>query len=167
LFQVDLFRKVNQPAKFGGGAAAVAAVAPPPPSKAVSSHKPTQIPAAEAANELKLLERSIRLQIRGANGNLAIPSHELHLRAKAKLERESLLPQRLLHQKAMEVEEEAGLVAELDDAAVESQDIDDSIEYTPDDVPFEDWLQLKVVLQWCDSVLLFMNSYFPAAERRA
>jgi hypothetical protein len=137
---------VNPPAKFGGGAAAVAAAAPPPPSKVPSALKPTQIPAAEAANELKLLERSIRLQNRGGNGNMAIPSHELHLRAKAKLERESLLPQRLLHQKAMEVEEEAGLITEADDAAVELQDIDESIDYTPDDVPFEDWLHLKVLI---------------------
>jgi hypothetical protein len=141
---VDAFCKVKAPTQFGGGAAAVAAVAPPPPSKKPSAQKPTQIPAAEAANELKLLERSIRLQNRGAQGVLAIPSHELHLRAKAKLERESLLPQRLLHQKAMEVEEEAGLSSELDDAAAELRDIDESIEYTPDDVPFEDWLHLKV-----------------------
>jgi hypothetical protein len=143
-FIADAFRKVKPPVQFGGGAAAVAAVAPPPPSKKPSAQKPTQIPAAAAANELKLLERSIRLQNRGAQGVLAIPSHELHLRAKAKLERESLLPQRLLHQKAMEVEEEAGLSSEVDDAAVELHDIDESIEYTPDDVPFEDWLHLKV-----------------------
>ncbi len=114
------------------------------PSKALLVPKVTQIPAAEAANELKLLERSIRLQNRGADGKLAIPSHELHLRAKAKLEREFLLPQRLLHQKAMEVEEDAGLDAKAEDSAVELQDIEDSIEYAPDDVSFEDWLHLKV-----------------------
>lgn len=137
---------MNPPAKLvGGGAAAIAAIAPPPPSKIPSAQKPTQIPAAEAANELKLLERSIRLQNRGVNGNLAIPSRELHLRAKAKLERESLLPQRLLHQqKAMEVEEEAGLCVGEEHDAADQQDIEESIEYTPDDVPFEDWLNLKV-----------------------
>ena len=124
----------------------MAAVAPPPPSKIPSAQKPSQIPAAEAANELKLLERSIRLQNRGAIGNLVIPSHEMHLRAKAKLERESLLPKRLMHhQKTMEVEEEAGLCVEEKMDAAEQQDIDEMIEYTPDDVPFEDWLNLKVV----------------------
>ena len=123
----------------------MAAIAPPAPSKVPSAPKSSQIPAAEAANELKLLERSIRLQNRGANGNLAIPSHELHLRAKAKLERQSLLPQqRLLPQKAMEVEEEAGLVVEAEESAVELQEIDESIEYAPDDVSFEDWLHIKV-----------------------
>lgn len=136
---------MHPPVKFGGGAAAAA---PPPPSKIIPAPKPTHIAPAEAANELKLLERSIRLQNRGLNGNLAIPSHELHLLAKAKLQRESMLPQRLLHQKAAEVEEEAGLCVEDEIAVVEQQDINESIEYTPDDVPFEDWLNLKVATRF-------------------
>ena len=140
--------KVNPPAKFGGGAAALAAVAPPPPpSKIPSAPKSSQFAAADAANELKLLERSIRLQNRCVNGNMAIPSHELHLRAKAKLEREGLLPQRLLHQKALEVEEEAGLIAQVEESAVDLQEIDESIDFAPDDVSFEDWLHLKVLPQ--------------------
>jgi hypothetical protein len=68
----------------------------------------------------------------------------LHLRAKAKLERECLLPQRLLQQKAMEVEEEAGLIVEAEESAAELKDIDENIEFAPDDLSFEDWLHLKV-----------------------
>ena len=162
---MTFFCQVNPPAKFGGGAAAMAAVAPLPPPKIPSVSKPSQIPAAEAANELKLLERSIRLQNRAAHGNLVVPSHEMHLRAKAKLERESLLPQRLLHQKAMEVEEEAGLTAEADDDAAYLQDIDESIEYTPDDVPFEDWLHLKV-LPYCILALFYLHLLTARLEGR-
>ncbi len=44
----------------------------------------------------------------------------------------------------MEVEEEAGLIVEAEESAAELKDIDENIEFAPDDLSFEDWLHLKV-----------------------